>query len=330
MVIQQESLFQKYITIFLVVSSYWVVSIFTVFVNKALLSGIKLDAPMFIACYQTLVTAFICLVKQLLNKQWPTKVSFPETNVWNAHTIKTVLPVSFVFTMMIATNNLCLQHVSLAFYYVGRSLTTMFNVILTYLILKEKTSLRCLVCCSFIIFGFYLGVDQEKLAGSLSVSGTIFGVLASLSLSLFSILTKKVLPKLNSDVWVLSYYNNIYATILFLPLIILNGELKTIYNFGGIWDINFWFSMTVGGVCGFSVGFLTSLQIKYTSALTHNISGTAKACAQTVLATYWYHEIKSFLWWTSNIIVLVSSATYARIKQLDMEARQVLPSYQKV
>ncbi|KAL3268739.1 hypothetical protein HHI36_007841 [Cryptolaemus montrouzieri] len=330
MSVQQETLLTKYITIFFVVSAYWVVSIFTVFVNKGLLSGIELDAPMFIACYQTFVTAIICYIKQILNKQWPTKISFPETDVWDVHTLKSVLPVSFMFTMMIATNNLCLQNVSLAFYYVGRSLTTMFNVLLTYLILKEKTSMRCLVCCAFIIFGFYLGVDQEKLAGSLSISGTIFGVLASLSLSLFSILTKKVLPKLNSDVWILSYYNNIYATILFLPLIVLNKELSTIYHFEGLWDISFWIPMTIGGVCGFSVGFLTSLQIKYTSALTHNISGTAKACAQTVLATYWYQETKSFLWWTSNFIVLISSAAYARIKQLDMETRQKLPLYQKV
>lgn len=94
------------------------------------------------------------------------------------------------------------------------------------------------------------------------MSGTIFGVLASLSLSLFSIFTKKVLPKLNSDVWVLSYYNNIYATILFLPLIVFNGEVSTIVNFDGLWDISFWFPMTIGGLCGFSVGFLTSLQIK--------------------------------------------------------------------
>lgn len=57
-----------------------------------------------------------------------------------------------------------------------------------------------------------------------------------------------------------------------------------------------------------------------TSPLTHNISGTAKACAQTVIATKWYNEQKTVLWWSSNIIVLVSSAMYARFKQLEMKA----------
>lgn len=39
---------------------------------------------------------------------------------------------------MIATNNLCLKYVGVAFYYVGRSLTTVFNVIFTYILLGEN------------------------------------------------------------------------------------------------------------------------------------------------------------------------------------------------
>lgn len=76
--------------------------------------------------------------------------------------------------------------------------------------------------------------------------------------------------------------------------------------------------MILGGICGFAIGFVTALQIKVTSPLTHNISGTAKACAQTVIATQWYVEIKSTLWWTSNFVVLAGTALYARVKQQEM------------
>lgn len=61
------------------------------------------------------------------------------------------------------------------------------------------------------------------------------------------------------------------------------------------------------------------IYLKVTSPLTHNISGTAKACAQTVIATQWYNETKSVLWWTSNIVVLVASGAYTRVKQLEMQ-----------
>lgn len=38
---------------------------------------------------------------------------------------------------MIASNNLCLKYVGVAFYFVGRSLTTVFNVIFSYTILGK-------------------------------------------------------------------------------------------------------------------------------------------------------------------------------------------------
>lgn len=56
-----------------------------------------------------------------------------------------------------------------------------------------------------------------------------------------------------------------------------------------------------------------------TSPLTHNISGTAKACAQTVIATYWYQETKPWLWWLSNWIVLSGSAAYTSVKQREIQ-----------
>ena len=65
--------------------------------------------------------------------------------------------------------------------------------------------------------------------------------------------------------------------------------------------------------------------------MTHNISGTAKAAAQTVLATQINAEVKSFWWWTSNAVVLLGSAAYARVKQIEMAKNKdnILPSTTK-
>jgi hypothetical protein len=40
-----------------------------------------------------------------------------------------------------------------------------FNVATTYIVLGEKTSIRAVLCCIVIIFGFWLGVDQEGATG---------------------------------------------------------------------------------------------------------------------------------------------------------------------
>lgn len=45
---------------------------------------------MFIALYQTFITALICIIKQTLSKTCPHKFSFPEANVFGMQTIKDV------------------------------------------------------------------------------------------------------------------------------------------------------------------------------------------------------------------------------------------------
>ncbi|XP_014482020.1 PREDICTED: GDP-fucose transporter 1 [Dinoponera quadriceps] len=316
----QEGLGSKYIYITCVITAYWIVSILTVFVNKALLSSdvVNLDAPLFVTWFQCIVSVIICLTLRKLSQCFPKYIKVANDSPFSIDTLKKVLPLSILFAGMITTNNLCLKYVDIAFYYIGRSLTTIFNVVFTYILLGEKTSFKCVMCCAVIIGGFWLGVDQEKVAGSLSVVGTLFGVAGSLLLALYSIRMKRTLPDVNQDVFLLSYYNNTYSIVILIPLMLINGEHTAVFNYEKLWHPFFWLALTIGGLFGFAIGYFTALQVKVTSPLTHNISGTAKACAQTVLATYWFDETKTFLWWMSNIIVLTASAYYARVRQLSL------------
>lgn len=120
------------------------------------------------------------------------------------------------------------------------------------------------------------------------------------------------------QVLLLSYYNNIYSSLIFVPLIFASGEYERLKAYPHIAELWFYAVMVFGGLCGFAIGFVTTLQIKVTSPLTHNISGTGKACAQTLIATFWYDQAKSTLWWTSNLIVIGGTSLYARVKQLEL------------
>lgn len=62
----------------------------TVFVNKALLSDIKLDAPMFITFFQTVTSTAICFIMKSLSAYFPNKLSFPESAPFEKSTIKAV------------------------------------------------------------------------------------------------------------------------------------------------------------------------------------------------------------------------------------------------
>lgn len=325
-----DTLCAKYVQIAVVVVGYWVVSIVTVFVNKTLFSSnnIDLDAPLFITWFQCVTSTAICISLKMLASKFPNKFSFPDGTPFDKSVFKKVFPLSVIFATMILFNNLCLKYVDVAFYYIGRSLTTVFNVVLSYVFLGQRTSLPAIGCCLVIIAGFWLGIDQESLAGSLSVTGTLFGLLGSIALPLYSIHMKNVLPVVNQEIWLLSYYNNAYTSLILIPLMILNHEIPVIFNYHSLFSMYFWILMIVGGVCGFAIGFFTGLQIKVTTPLTHNISGTAKACFQTLLATQWYGEAKSGLWWLSNFTVLGGSMCYTFVKQQEMkkEHKSLVPS----
>lgn len=314
----EETFFYRAVRIAAVVALYWFVSITMVFLNNYLLDNRDLDAPLFVTFYQCTVTVGLCWLMPLLSRLWPGLIDFPSVR-FDLKTTREVLPLSVMFIGMITFNNLCLKYVGVAFYTVGRSLSTVFNVLLSYLFLKQTTSMQAIVCCGIILGGFWLGVDQEGMTGSLSYSGVFFGVLASACVSLNAIFTKKVMPAVDGNIWKLSYYNNINACVLFLPLIIVFGDLDRLANFSRLTDPGFWGMMTLGGVFGFAIGYVTGLQIKFTSPLTHNVSGTAKACAQTVIAVVYNSSSKSLLWWTSNMMVLGGSSAYTWVKSLEMK-----------
>ncbi|KAL5013176.1 hypothetical protein ScPMuIL_007446 [Solemya velum] len=317
-----ESLYSKGIKIAAVVSAYWVVSISIVFVNKYLLSSedLKLDAPLFVTWFQCVVTVLLCYLLTFVGRFFPDFVQFPTLEI-DLKLLRSALPLSIVFVAMISFNNLCLKYVGVAFYYVGRSLTTVFNVGFTYVLLQQTTSYKAIICCGIIIAGFLLGVDQESATGSLSVIGVVFGVMASASVALNAIFTKKVLPLLDNNIWKLTFYNNINATILFLPLMLFFGDFNEVLHFPKLASPHFWTFMVLSGILGFGIGFITGLQIQVTSPLTHNISGTAKACAQTVIACLYYHDIKPALWWVSNAVVLGGSGAYTEVRRQEMRKK---------
>lgn len=193
------------------------------------------------------------------------------------------------------------------------------------MVLGQSTSLPAVGCCSIIIFGFIFGLKEENqsLTGSISIVGVLSGVFASLCVALYAIFTKKVLKVVGDNIWRLQYYNNLNAVLL-LSVGVLVMERSVLAHFEHWWSPHFWFLMVMAGVFGIAIGYVTSLQIQVTSPLTHNVSGTAKACAQTVLGCLAYSEDKPFWWWVSNMLVLGGSSgyTYVRMKEMTMNREE--------
>ena len=327
-----------------VVASYWVISISMVYLNKILMSndGISIPAPLFVTWYQCVITVLICWLCGLCGQRArgqessqyssvntsgfdnedgqsvqsvnPPKPSFfaqfpkAEYLVGNA---KQIFPLSLVFVGMITFNNLCLKLVEVSFYNVARSLTIVFNVFLSRVFLGIPTSFKTLLCLATVIAGFLLGSHGEL---NFSLVGTLAGVLSSLFVSLNSIFTKKVLPVVDDNHWKLTFYNNVNASILFIPLLIIFEGDVIMNSVEQLTSAAFWSAMTVAGFFGFSIGIVTVLQIKATSPLTHNISGTAKAALQSLMAFYLWGNTPTVLGVLGIFTVLGGSLLYTFVK----------------
>lgn len=295
------------------VSFYWVISISMVFLNKTLLgSRDVVSAPFFVTWSQCVVTVLFCYISG-----WLRILSVPPFEL-RTDILPQILPLSCVFTAMIVFNNLCLKYVEVSFYQVARSLTIVFNVIFDRLVLAQPTSLPAMACCAVVVSGFALG-NVEELRWSLV--GVLFGVTSSFFVAMNSIYVKNKFPLVDNDPWKITLYNNVNACFLFLPLIFVSGEIPILLTSELTRTPQYWALLACSGLLGVSISFATAAQIKYTSPLTHNVSATAKAAAQTIIALLVYKNPITGLGGLSVLIVLFGSLAYTLVRRAEMKKR---------
>eukprot|EP01032_Pedospumella_encystans_P007945 gene7945-9475_t len=303
-----------------VIASYWFVSISMVYLNKMLLSNeeASISAPLFVTWFQCLLTCIVCIVLGHLGEITRNNGSksilddFPVVKFEGEKLVK-MLPLSLIFVGMITFNNLCLQYVEVSFYNVARCLSLVFNVIFTYLVLGKSTNLITCSTLIVVIAGFVLGINGEI---DFSLVGTSAGILSSVFVSLNSIFTSRMLPVVDNDKSMLLFYNNMNATILFVPLIFM-FEFQIISDASDkLFSSFFWLSMTITGIMGFAIGLVTVMQVKATSPLTHNISGTAKAAVQSLMAFYIWGNQATTQGILGILLVIFGSGLYTWVQMM--------------
>ncbi|OHT04138.1 GDP-fucose transporter-related protein [Tritrichomonas foetus] len=301
----------------LAVTFYMTVSIGLVFLNRLVLTDKTEKAgALFVSWYQFVVAYVIIVIITTFCPNVPLLNLFPPLKYQWSVVVK-VLPVSFTYLLMIGFNNKCLEYVSVSGYQIVRSLTIMFNIILTYVVLHDKTSFKACLACGGVVAGFFCGVEGEV---GLSLKGAIYGVLSSLFVALYSIVVKKVMGLLDNNEYLLIEYNTPIAIIMLIPIVWYSGEFDVLQK---NMSSRFWGMQTLAGVVGFIINIAIFLNIKYTTPLTHNLSGTVKACLQTLLAFVVFpgSEIMTPMKFLGTILVIGFSAYYAYVRKSEMKQR---------
>ena len=306
----------------LATSFYMTVSIALVFLNRFVLTDKTEKAgALFISLYQFFV-AFVCIV--IITTFFPNVPFlnlFPPLHYEKRLFIK-VIPVSLAYLIMIGLNNKCLEYVSVTGYQIVRSLTILFSIVFSYLFQGQKTSLRACLACLGVVVGFCCGVQGDV---DLTLKGCFYGVSSSCFVAIYSIVVKQVMGALDNNEYLLIEYNTPVAMIALIPIVWWSGEFDILSEKR---SSKFWIMQTAAGVVGFIINIAIFLNIKYTTPLTHNLSGTVKACLQTLLAFVFFPhgETMSTLKFIGTSMVIGFSAYYAYVRKSEMKA-QIENSY---
>jgi singapore isolate B (sub-type 7) whole genome shotgun sequence assembly, scaffold_19 len=187
----------------------------------------------------------------------------------------------------------------------------------SYLIYGEKSTWPTVLSCITVVVGYIAGVDGEV---NFSLRGTLFGVGASLIGTFYTISLHHYLANIKMNSWELSFYNNFNSSIIIIVMVLLNGEIPVIWNHRNELSLSFFLWTALGmfggevswvaGIVGLFVGITTQLQIKYTSSLSHNISGVAKNCIQTFMGAAIYRTPLTFTGVCGVLLVVGGSFTY--------------------
>lgn len=273
--------------------------------------------PLFVTWAQLLIAMVFILIGGYLSPRYPAMFSLFAPLEWNWDVAQNVAPLTVVYIAMIALNNICLRYVEVTFYQVARSLTLPWTLLFSYMTLEDAgIDSPTLSACVVIFAGFVVGSIGEI---NFSWAGLIAGAASSACVAYYGIAIKKALPHVDNSHWKLLIYNTALAIVFFIPVLIAFGEMPGLANMTMTPAVER--MLLISGILGFLINIAIFMQVKYTTALTNAISGTAKACVQTLLGWMYFGNEVSQLNFVGIVAVIGGSAWYSRIKYLRMEAQ---------
>ena len=210
------------------------------------------------------------------------------------------------------------------------------TVVFTWTILKKPSSGRIIISCGVVCAGFLTGT-LDRGPGAVSLSGVFWGLASSVTTAFHSIVIKSSLDVVKGSTMDLVWYNNVLSAVGLIPIVIIGGEVSTIYGLvadaaagswgiGGLGDadgdtvgIDYSVQESIGtqglkvllwggfitGIFGFLINIAGFLQIKVTSPVTHMISSAVRGVLQTVLAVIIFQDIVTSARLSGILLILV-------------------------
>uniref|UniRef100_A0A0X3PTM1 GDP-fucose transporter n=2 Tax=Schistocephalus solidus TaxID=70667 RepID=A0A0X3PTM1_SCHSO len=227
------------------------------------------------------------------------------------HSLSLKLPV--FFALMITFNNMCLYYLDLPVYFVARSFSPLFNVILFYRMLKDRRLLLILPGIALIIVGYIITMVEENTINLLIAEGVILGVLSSLFVEFYTLETNK-LPDKTPEVYLKQVYvNNVCGVILLLVGAFATSELTELQFLPiapTLDTLVFWSLLVLGCICAAIVGGVVLEEINSYPSFHRQMLGLVRSVLQTIAAVFIFFVYTTKLWWVGVLLVAIGTALY--------------------
>ncbi|KAJ7661234.1 hypothetical protein B0H17DRAFT_1337218 [Mycena rosella] len=314
-----------------VVSFYIVAALVMVFVNKAVLNKTP-ELPFTFLFIQASIALLLLRLLAFLSRSslrtfLPVEFKLPRLN---HTTVMTILPYLSVGSTGLIFNTLCLANVDAAFFQIARGLALPFTIFVSSVQARTRPQPRVVAAAFIVTCGFLIGSGPSfyrKTATNLSRESAIalfYGCLSSFVLAVHAVLKKTALSDVGHSVLALSYFGNLFSTMVLLPCLILHGELgmlrKRIYDVNEDWT-TFILGSLVTGVFGFLLGMAGSLSIKVTSPVTHMFSSAARGVVQTMLGISIFGDVMTTPRAYSVTIITCGTIFYSWVQSSKPKAR---------
>ncbi|KAG7099635.1 hypothetical protein E1B28_001461 [Marasmius oreades] len=306
-----------------VVTFYMSAALVMVFVNKAVLDKAP-ELPLLFLFNQLLIAVVLLRVAAASSKH----VEIPR---YDLSVAKKLVPVVTVNIVGLVFNTLCLRGVEASFFQIARGMQLPLTIFISSLNTRSTPSPRTVGAAIIVTLGFFLGVAPSSsipITASPSILSLFYGLLSSLFIAIHAVLIKSSLPHCNNSTIKLAWWTNAGSAVLLLPFIVLNGELRLVYEMiqRGNHELHiFGWGSLVTGVFGFLLCVAGLLSIKVTSPVTHMFSSAARSVIQTLLGVLIFHDLLTINRGASIFVILCGTMYFTWVKSLEQQPQPRQP-----
>ncbi|WBW74619.1 Golgi phosphoenolpyruvate transmembrane transporter Pet1 [Schizosaccharomyces osmophilus] len=262
--------------IFFAISSQIFFAILVTILNKQALNVVR--APLFMLSLQMAFTAM------MVKSYW--RFSSNASQTLDLSSVKQLKKFIFVKILGIVCKTYCLSFVPVSFYQISRGLLLPFTILLSYLLLHQKTHAFPLVGCFFVMLGFVFGVQFEQHVPAI---GIVLGIWSSLTTAIESVAVKHYVHEFPTFdlIYIFATYMSGFCFFLSVFSLELYSVVQTV---NGAQVAKFSLILLASSCSNFYLNIATFTQIKVTSPVSYMISVATRGVLQTLFAVAFLRE----------------------------------------